>query len=374
MTKTTDPRDLQNMLAALALGRRALGNAWPNPAVGCVLVHEDEGGRVVGRGWTQPGGRPHAETEALGRAGKAARGATAYVTLEPCDHHGQTPPCSEALIAAGIARAVVAIEDPDPRTARRGLARLEKSGVDVVLGVGKGEAEDLNAGFFMRLAEGRPLFTLKCGTSLDGRIATGGGESQWITGEAARDAAHRLRATHDAVLIGSGTALADDPELTCRLPGLEGRSPVRIVVDGRLRLPAGSRIVKTAPDVPTWLVTLASYEASAKVPYVAAGIEIIEAPPGADGSPDLEWQAGELGGRGLTRVLVEGGGRLAASLLGAGLADRLAWFRAPLVIGGDGVPAAAGFGVERLGDAPRFVRMESVALGADILETYRRPV
>ena len=362
------------MRTALALGRRALGSAWPNPAVGCVLVREEEGGRVVGRGWTQPGGRPHAETEALGRAGAAARGATAYVTLEPCDHHGQTPPCSEALVAAGIARAVVAIEDADPRMAGRGLARLEEGGVNVHVGVGGDEAADLNAGFFLRLAEGRPLFTLKCGTSLDGRIATGGGESQWITGEAARDAAHRLRATHDAVLIGSGTALADDPELTCRLPGLGGRSPVRIVVDGRLRLPADSRIVKTARDVPTWLVTLAPSAGSAKEPFAAAGIEIIEAPPGADGSPDLEWLAGELGGRGLTRVLVEGGGRLAASLLGAGLADRLAWFRAPLVIGGDGVPAAGGFGVERLRDAPRFVRTASVALGADILETYRRPV
>ena len=362
------------MRTALALGRRALGSAWPNPAVGCVLVREEEGGRVVGRGWTQPGGRPHAETEALGRAGAAARGATAYVTLEPCDHHGQTPPCSEALVAAGIARAVVAIEDADPKTAGRGLARLEEGGVNVHVGIGRDEAADLNAGFFLRLAEGRPLFTLKCGTSLDGRIATGGGESQWITGEAARDAAHRLRATHDAVLIGSGTALADDPELTCRLPGLGGRSPVRIVVDGRLRLPTDSRIVKTARDVPTWLVTLAPSAGSAKEPFAAAGIEIIEAPPGADGSPDLEWLAGELGGRGLTRVLVEGGGRLAASLLGAGLADRLAWFRAPLVIGGDGVPAAGGFGVERLRDAPRFVRTASVALGADILETYRRPV
>ena len=374
MATTTDARDRHNMQTALALGRRALGSAWPNPAVGCVLVREDEGGRVVGRGWTQPGGRPHAETEALGRAGAAARGATAYVTLEPCDHHGQTPPCSEALIGAGIARAVIAIEDPDPRTAGRGLARLAECGVDVHVGLGRDDAADLNAGFFLRLAEGRPLFTLKCGSTLDGRIATANGESQWITGKTARDAAHRLRAAHDAVLIGSGTALADDPELTCRLPGLGGRSPVRIVLDGRLRLAADSRIVKTARDVPTWLVTLTQSDPSAKEPFAAAGIEIIEAPPGADGSPDLVRLAGELGGRGLTRVLVEGGGRLSASLLGAGLADRLAWFRAPLVMGGDGVPAAAGFGVERLGDAPRFVRTGSVALGADILETYRRPV
>ena len=176
------------------------------------------------------------------------------------------------------------------------------------------------------------------------------------------------------MLIGSGTALADDPELTCRLPGLGGRSPVRIVVDGRLRLPADSRLVKTARDVPTWLVTLAQTDPSAAKPYTEAGVDVIEAPPGAGGSPDLTWLAGELGGRGLTRILVEGGGRLAASLLGAGLADRLAWFRAPLMIGGDGIPAAAGFGVERLRDAPRFVRTGRVALGADILETYRRPV
>jgi len=371
---STDARDLRNMGTALSLARRGLGNTWPNPTVGCVLVREDQGGRVVGRGWTQPGGRPHAETEALERAGAAARGATAYVTLEPCDHHGQTPPCSEALAAAGIARAVIAIEDPDPRTAGRGLTRLEDGGVDVDVGVGCDDAAYLNAGFFLRIAEGRPLFTLKYGTSLDARIATGGGDSQWITGEAARDAAHHLRAAHDAVLIGSSTALADDPELTCRLPGLAGRSSVRIIVDGRLRLPADSRVVKTARDVPTWLVTLAQTDPSTRKPYAEAGVDVIEAPPGAGGSPDLTWLAGELGGRGLTRVLVEGGGRLAASLLGADLADRLAWFRAPLVIGGDGIPAADGFGVEGLRDAPRFVRTGSMPLGVDILETYRRPV
>src|SRR5262249_33263856 len=213
------PRDLAHMRAALGLAARGIGRTWPNPSVGCVLVREDGGSDcVVGRGWTQPGGRPHAETEALARAGEAARGATAYVTLEPCAHTGKTPPCADALIAAGIARAAVAVEDPDPRVSGRGLARLREAGVRVDLGVCAAEANELNAGFFLRVREGRPLVSLKLATSLDGRIATQSGESKWITGEAARRRAHLLRAQHDAIMVGTGTAKADDPELTSPLP------------------------------------------------------------------------------------------------------------------------------------------------------------
>ncbi|HEX5079092.1 MAG TPA: bifunctional diaminohydroxyphosphoribosylaminopyrimidine deaminase/5-amino-6-(5-phosphoribosylamino)uracil reductase RibD, partial [Geminicoccaceae bacterium] len=226
-------RDRHFMAVALRLAARGLGSVWPNPAVGCVLVH---GERIVGRGWTQPGGRPHGEVEALRRAGAAALGATAYVSLEPCAHYGRTPPCTMALLQAGVRRVVAATLDPDPRVDGRGIEQLRQAGVEVALGVGRAAAEALNAGFILRVRAGRPLVTLKLATSLDGRIATRRGDSRWITGEPARARAHLLRARHDAIMIGSGTALADDPSLTCRLPGLEERSPARVVLDRRLRL------------------------------------------------------------------------------------------------------------------------------------------
>ncbi len=360
------------MRAALALARRGLGLVWPNPAVGCVLVRPDLGGRVVGRGWTQPGGRPHAETEALARAGEGARGATAHVTLEPCAHHGETPPCVEALIAAGIGRAVVALEDPDPRVQGRGLSRLREAGVSVSLGICEGEAADLNAGFLLRQRVGRPLFTLKSALSLDGRIALAGGTSKWITGEVARAHAHRLRDRHDGVMVGIGTALADDPELTCRLPGGTRRPSVRIVVDSRLRLPSSSRLVRGAADVPTWVIVAEGAEPKRRSELVDRGVTVIEAEPGPDGRPLPASLARELAKRGLTRVLVEGGGELAAGLLKAGLVDRLVCFRAPRVIGGDGIAAIAGLGQGALIDTKDFVRADVRAVGVDLLEFYRR--
>lgn len=356
------------MAVALGLARRGLGRVWPNPSVGCVIVKD---GRVVGRGWTQPGGRPHAETEALRRAGAAARGATVYISLEPCAHHGKTPPCADALIDAGVARAVVAIEDPFRRVAGRGLERMRSAGIDVVTGVGHDAAAALNAGFFMRIGDARPLFTLKTASTLDGRIATHTGESQWITGAPARARGHALRASADAVMVGVGTALADDPRLDCRLPGLADRSPVRIVVDSRARLPLTSRLVRTARETPTWLLTLAGQDARHRA-FADAGIEVIEVAPDADGNLDLDVGAGALGDRGLTRVLVEGGGRLAAGLLRAGLVDRLVWFRAPRLIGGDGLPATEAFGVDRLDQAPAFRRIAVVEVGDDVMETYAR--
>lgn len=357
------------MRVALALAGRALGSAWPNPAVGCVLVCD---GRVVGRGWTRPGGRPHAETEALGRAGARARGATAYVSLEPCAHRGETPPCADALIDAGIARAVVAVEDPDPRVGGRGLARLGEAGVAVECGVCEAEARALNAGFLLRVAEGRPLFTLKTATTLDGRIATRGGESRWITGEAARALAHGLRASHDAVMVGIGTALADDPRLDCRLPGLAHRSPVRLIVDTRLRLPLTHRLVATAREGRTWVVTLGGAESHRRQAFLDCGVELIEVAAGEDRRVDLAAAAAALGKRGLTRVLVEGGGRLAAGFLRGNLIDRLVWFRAPRVIGGDGLPAAVAFGVDGLAQAPSFRRLSLIVAGDDVMETYER--
>ncbi len=355
------------MASALGLAARGLGNVWPNPAVGCVLVKE---GRVVGRGWTQPGGRPHAETEALRRAGSKARGAVAYLTLEPCAHHGETPPCAAALAEAGVAVAVIAIGDPDPRVDGAGIDMLGRAGVELVTAVCAEAAAELNAGFRMRIEHGRPLITLKCATTLDGRIATHGGESQWNTGEAARARAHGLRSRHDAVMVGIGTARADDPELTCRLPGLEGRSPLRLVVDSRLRLSLTSKLVRSAAQVPTWLITLPRPDADRRRAYLDCGLEVIEAEAGGGGMLDLGAALRTLGSRGLTRVLVEGGGQLAAGLLRGGLVDRLAWFRAPSVMGGDGVAVAAAFGVDGLGQAPAFRRLAVVEVGDDLLETY----
>ncbi|MFQ5984551.1 MAG: bifunctional diaminohydroxyphosphoribosylaminopyrimidine deaminase/5-amino-6-(5-phosphoribosylamino)uracil reductase RibD [Alphaproteobacteria bacterium] len=355
------------MRSALGLARRSLGAVWPNPSVGCILVRD---GRVVGRGWTQPGGRPHAESEAIARAGSLARGATAFVTLEPCAHQGETPPCAKALVRAGVARVVVGLGDPDARVNGAGLERLRAAGVKVETGVAEAEAAELNAGYLMRVRAGRPLVTLKAATTLDGRIATGKGESRWVTGEAARAQAHALRASHDAVAVGAATALADDPELTCRLPGLGRRSPVRVVFDGRLRLSLTSRLVETAREVPTWIVALKGAEDDRRRAFRATGVDLVQVEADAEGHPDLAEALAKLGERGLTRLLVEGGGRLAAALLRRRLVDRLVWFHAPRIMGGDGLPAAAGFGVDRLGEAPGFRRLSLLEIGGDLMETY----
>jgi diaminohydroxyphosphoribosylaminopyrimidine deaminase/5-amino-6-(5-phosphoribosylamino)uracil reductase len=357
------------MRAALGLARRGLGNVWPNPAVGCVIVRD---GRVIGRGWTQPGGRPHAETEALAMAGEGARGATAYVTLEPCSHHGKTPPCAEALINAGIVRVVAAIEDNDPRVSGQGVALLRQAGIAVTVGICADEARELNAGFFCKMREGRPLVTLKLATSLDGRIATHSGESKWITGEVARQAAHLLRAESDVIMVGSGTVLADDPELTCRLPGLEDRSPVRVVVDGRMRLPLTSRLVASANETPTWLLTLEGADADRIEAFQDCGVDVVEVPEGPDHTVDLGAALMLLAESGVTRVLAEGGAHLAAGLLRAGLVDRLVWFRSPRLIGGDGLPSTVAFGIDHLSQTPHFECVEARSVGCDMMEIYKK--
>jgi diaminohydroxyphosphoribosylaminopyrimidine deaminase/5-amino-6-(5-phosphoribosylamino)uracil reductase len=361
-------RDFAAMRGALALARRGLGTTWPNPAVGCIIVN---GGRVVGRGLTQPGGRPHAETEALARAGSEARGATAYVSLEPCAHWGKTAPCADALIAAGLRRVVAAVEDPDPRVAGAGLARLRAAGIAVETGLCAAEASEINAGFFQRVRLGRPLVTLKLATSLDGRIATSTGESRWITGAAVRDRAHALRASHDAILVGAGTVIADDPQLTCRLPGLAGRSPVRVVLDRQLRVPLEARLFAEAGAVPTWLLTFPSTPPERQASLRERGVNIIMVDKDSQGRIGLDQALARLGDWGLTRLLVEGGGRLAASLLRAGLVDRLVWMRAPRVIGGDGVPAVAALGLDRLAAAPGFERMSIETIDGEVIETFR---
>ncbi|WP_135466191.1 bifunctional diaminohydroxyphosphoribosylaminopyrimidine deaminase/5-amino-6-(5-phosphoribosylamino)uracil reductase RibD [Crenalkalicoccus roseus] len=360
--------DRAHMRAALALARRGLGNTWPNPSVGCVIVRD---GRVVGRGWTCPGGRPHAEAEALARAGEAARGATAYVTLEPCSHWGRTPPCCEALVRAGVHRVVVAARDPDPRVDGRGLARLREAGVIVELGLMEEEARALHAGFARRITRGLPLVTLKLATTLDGRIATAGGESRWITGEAARREAHALRARHDAVLVGSGTVLADDPELTCRIPGMARVPPARVVADERLRTPLTARLVRSARETPTWIATATGHPPPVLAPYQAAGVEILPLRRGREG---LEMAAllAALAQRGITRVLAEGGAGIAAALLRAGLVDRLAWFHAPGVMGGDGLPAVRPLPLASLSAMPRFRRVAARPLGDDVLTEFER--
>ena len=360
--------DPAHMRAALALARRGLGSAWPNPSVGCVIVRD---GRVVGRGHTAPGGRPHAETQALAMAGQAARGADAYVTLEPCNHTGQTPPCTEALIAAGVTRVIVAGTDPDPRVDGAGIARLRAAGIEVVTGVLTAEADALQAGFLHRVRQGRPLITLKLATTLDGRIATKGGESQWITGPAAREMAHALRGQHDAVLAGVGTVAADNPLLTCRIPGYRTRPVVRIVVDSHLRTRLTARLVATAGTDPTWMIHRDGVPPERLEAFAGAGVRLF-AVPGGERGVDLAAGFAALGQAGLTRVLVEGGAQVAAGLLRDGLVDRIAWFHAPRIVGGDGWPAAQAFGVTDLAGMPRFVRSSVRAVGDDVLSEFER--
>lgn len=361
--------DKKYMQMALALGARGLGQVAPNPAVGCVLVKD---GTIVGRGHTQKGGRPHAETEALKQAGDAAKGATAYVTLEPCSHHGKTPPCAEALIKAGIARVVIAQEDPDPRVSGKGVAMLKAAGMEVVVGVLEEEAEFLQEGFLKRIRHGRPLFTLKLATTLDGRIALESGESRWITGELARAAVHRLRASHDAVMVGIGTVLADNPELTCRLAGMESNHVVRVVVDRQLSIKLDSKLVESAQKEPTWIITREGRDAGKAAALEKKGVKIIPVPTDDVGYIDLRVAARKLGEEGLTRVLVEGGAYLAAAMLKDHVIDRLEWFTAPRVIGGDGKEGLKALGLSTLAQTPYFKPISCRLLGEDRLETFAR--
>ena len=363
-----DTMDPEHMRAALALARRGLGSTWPNPSVGCVLMRDS---RVVGRGTTAPGGRPHAEAVALAQAGHLARGATAYVTLEPCSHHGRSPPCADALVAAGITRVVVACGDPDPRVNGAGVAVLQAAGIEVTIGLLANEARSLQLGFLTRVGLGRPMVTLKLASTLDGRIATHAGESQWITGPEARRAAHALRGQHDAVLAGVGTIQADDAELTCRIPDYRKTPDLRIVVDSRLRTPLTARVVATAAAAPTWFLHRAGADADRMRAFGDAGVRLIEA-PGAEPGIDLAAGMQALGAAGLTRVLVEGGAQIAGGLLRAGLVDRIAWFHAPAVMGGDGWPAAQAFGTTALQDMPRFRRVDSRPMGDDMLTELSR--
>jgi diaminohydroxyphosphoribosylaminopyrimidine deaminase / 5-amino-6-(5-phosphoribosylamino)uracil reductase len=361
--------DAPFMRTALALAARALGRSAPNPAVGCLIVRD---GRVVGRGWTGDGGRPHAETIALAQAGTAARGATAYVSLEPCAHHGRTPPCSDALIAAGIARVVIPLIDPDPRVAGRGAAALEAAGIRVDCGCLETEAASLNMGFFTRIAEGRPMVTLKLAQSLDGRIATASGESRWITGPSARREVHLARARADAVLVGAGTVRADDPMLDVRDLGLPGVRPLRVVAGGRLRLPARGRLAESARHAPLLICHGPQADAGHRAAWAAAGAELVEIPGGSDGRMDPRAMLAALGARGLTRVFCEGGGRLAAGLVAAGLVDEIVIYAAGIVLGADGHPAMGPLRLQRLAEAPRYRLADVRRVGDDLRAHWLR--
>jgi len=354
--------DAQFMRMALTLGRRGMGLTWPNPAVGCVIVN---GGRIVGRGWTAAGGRPHAEVAALAQAGSAAKGATVSITLEPCAHTGQTPPCAHALITAQTARVVIASRDPDPRVDGRGIAMLRASGVAVDVGVCRGEAERDHAGFLRRISHGLPYITLKLATTVDGRIATRTGDSQWITGPMARRAVHALRARHDAVMVGAGTVRADDPQLTVRGMGRR-RQPVRVVVSHALDLPVNAGMFASTAEAPVWLCHDPTATTTAFIEKGAVSVPCAS----ANGQVDLRLVASALAEKGITRVFCEGGGALAGSLLQAGLVNRLEVFQAGKAIGGDGTPAIGTLNIDGLADAPRFTCAAHQRIGPDVWTSW----
>jgi diaminohydroxyphosphoribosylaminopyrimidine deaminase/5-amino-6-(5-phosphoribosylamino)uracil reductase len=370
-SKQSKAADRRFMQLALTLGRRGQGRTWPNPAVGAVVVKD---GVIVGRGWTQPGGRPHAEPEALKHAGEAARGATLYVTLEPCSHFGKSPPCADAVIAAGIARVVSAIEDPNPEVAGQGHARLRAAGVTVDIGLCAMEAAHDHAGHIRRIRDKRPHVILKLAVSSDDKIAAASRKPVAITGEAAKARVHLLRAQCDAILIGIGTVQADDPLLTCRLPGMEARSPVRVVLDRSLRISGTSRLVHSARATPLWVMTSNLAEAPAAMKLGASGAQVIRVattsalPPGLDLPAVLH----ALAEKGITRLLVEGGARVASSFVAAGLVDEVWLLRGPDPIGSDGVAALEGLPLSALTQSPAFKQRASEMLQRDTLTIYER--
>jgi diaminohydroxyphosphoribosylaminopyrimidine deaminase / 5-amino-6-(5-phosphoribosylamino)uracil reductase len=370
-SKASKAADQRFMALALALGRRGQGRTWPNPAVGAVIVKD---GVIAGRGWTQAGGRPHAEVEALARAGEAADGATLYVTLEPCSHHGKSPPCADAVVAAGIARVVSAIEDPNPEVAGQGHARLRAAGIVVDVGLCAAGAAHDHAGHFRRIRDKRPHVILKLAVSSDDKIAAAGRKPVAISGDAAKARVHLLRAQCDAILAGIGTVLADDPLLTSRLPGMEAQSPVRVVLDRSLRIPGTSKLVHSARETPLWVMTSSLAEAPAAMKLGASGAQVIRVattsapPPGLDLGAVLH----ALAEKGITRLLVEGGSRVASSFVAADLADEIWLLRGPGAIGADGVAALDALPLSAITQSPWFKVRASESLQQDTLTIYER--
>jgi diaminohydroxyphosphoribosylaminopyrimidine deaminase/5-amino-6-(5-phosphoribosylamino)uracil reductase len=364
--------DERLMAAANHYGRRNLGQTFPNPAVGALIVRFDNGQPiVVARGATAQGGRPHAETEALALAGDAARGATTYVTLEPCAHHGKTPPCANAIISAGIARAVIAVEDPNPEVKGKGTALLRAAGIEVTVGVGAREALMTHAGHLRRMTDGRPHLILKIAVSSDGKTGLAGRKPAEISCDTSRAEAHMMRATADAIMVGSGTVISDDPQLNCRLPGMEDRSPIRIVLDGNLRIPMNSKLVRTARQVPLWVMTTDDAPAEAERKLLAEGVFVLRT-PAKGGRLDFEASLRRLGERGITRVLVEGGPMLSAHLLRSGLVDEAVVVTSNKVLGPDAIDALEGEPLAALTQSPHLELVERRMSGADKLDRYFR--
>tara|TARA_R110002096_G_scaffold435770_1_gene662573 strand:+ start:47881 stop:49002 length:1122 start_codon:yes stop_codon:yes gene_type:complete len=335
--------DYAYMKMALDLSRRGLGTVHPNPSVGCVIVKD---GHIIGRGWTGRGGRPHAEAIALERAINA-EGATAYVTLEPCAHHGKTPPCAAALVSAGVAEVIIATNDPDPRVSGDGIKILQEAGICVHCGLMKSQADLIHQGFFNRIELNRPLVTVKIASSADGKIAKNKGEKTWVTSPESRMRGHMYRANHDAILVGIGTVLVDDPTLDCRISGLEDRSPIRVVIDTHLRIDPASKLCKSADKIPLWIMT-ASFDEQKYAEITKTGARIFCLEQDVDGQVDLQQAMTSLAGEGITRLLCEGGGKLNASLIRASLVDRLIWFKSADSIGGNGVNALYDIALDEL--------------------------
>jgi diaminohydroxyphosphoribosylaminopyrimidine deaminase / 5-amino-6-(5-phosphoribosylamino)uracil reductase len=361
--------DEEHMAQALSLARRGLGTTWPNPSVGTVMVAPS--GEIVGRGWTAPGGRPHAEAIALDHAGDRAEGATIYLTLEPCAHVGREGSCADAVVAARPARAVIALRDPDPRTAGRGIERLIAAGIEVREGVLAGEAEDVALGHLLRVTEGRPSLTLKLAAGADGLIPKGDGAPVWITGADARAHGHLLRARNDAILVGRGTIVADDPSLTCRLPGMSCRSPVRVVLDQRLRTPPDAKLFDDLM-VPVWLVCDADKEHAGADALQDRGAELVPVPVDAEGMLAIEDVLHTLANRGITRVLVEGGPSVARALLEAELIDEAAIYQGQRKVGEAGLQPFVTEGLDRLTASGHFTLVDSRAFGSDRMTRWRR--
>lgn len=367
-TEASKEADRRFMQLALTLGRRGLGRTWPNPAVGAVVVKD---GVIVGRGWTQPGGRPHAEPEALKRAGDAARGATLYVTLEPCSHFGKSPPCADAIIAAGISRVVASIGDPNPEVAGQGFAKLRAAGITVDIGLGAAEATHDHAGHIRRIRDKRPHVILKLAVSSDDKIAAVGHRPVAITDDIAKTRVHLLRAQSDAILVGIGTVLADDPLLTCRLPGMEARSPVRVVLDRALRIPGAGRLMHSARQTPLWVMTSETSEAAAAARLGAAGAQVMRL-HATQGRLDLSAVLHALSDKGITRLMVEGGARVASSFVAGSLVDEIWLLRGPGTVGADGVPALDAMPLSAITQSPTFRVRASETLGKDSLTIYDR--
>lgn len=358
--------DERLMAAALSFGRKNLGQTFPNPSVGALVVKTGEQPRIISRGVTAPGGRPHAEAEALRIAGAAAKDATIYVTLEPCVPHGRGEPCTSKIIHSGIKRVVVALQDPNPATMGLGVAHLREAGIEVTVGPGEAEAARTHAGHIRRMRDGRPHVILKIAVSADGKTGLAGRHPAEISCDTSRAEAHMLRATSDAVMVGVGTVLADDPLLNCRLPGMADRSPIRIVLDGGLRTPLTSRLVKTAREIPLWIIARPDASPDVQREFEAAGAEVMRIST-VGGKIDLSEALWNLATRGLTRVLVEGGPIIAAELMRENLVDEAIVVQSPKALGDDAIPALEGMALSDLMESPRFAVFERRMLGVDTL-------